>query len=89
MKEKNQTPAQRVANPVWLRAQLQELVKVCDEDIQEDQERADRTGCVEAQDKYLVLVESNRYWKRQLERILDGKTADESLHDLRQAGASP
>jgi hypothetical protein len=84
VKEKPQTQAQRVSNAVWLREQLQGLINNCDEDIQEDQERAGRTGCVDAQDKYLGLIDSHRYWKRQLERILDGKTFAEALEENRK-----
>jgi hypothetical protein len=80
MKEKQQTPAQRVANPVWLRGQIAQHVKNCDDSIAIDQKLADK-ACDDKRALYLARVESHRYWKRTLERILHGKTFDEELRD--------
>ena len=80
MREKPQTPAQRVANPVWLRDQIGKLVKDCDENIAEDQALADNARDDE-RDKYLARVESHRHWKSNLERILRGKTFTEDLRE--------
>ena len=33
---KHQTPAQRVTNPVWLRAQIQALIQGCDDNVDSD-----------------------------------------------------
>lgn len=86
VKQKQQTPAQRVANPVWLRDQIGKIIDECDNNIAEDQRLADNSRDT-SRDRYLAQVESNRHWKRQLERILRGKTANEDLRDfLRQAG---
>lgn len=83
MTSKNQTPAQRVANPVWLRAQIQRLIKECAFHIEEDQALADKARD-DAGDRYLERVESHRHWKQQLERILRGKTTNEDLRALLQ-----
>lgn len=80
MKEKPQTPSQRVANPVWLRSQIGKLVRDCDENIEEDTRRANQARGDERA-MYLARVESHRHWKRQLERILRGKTIGEDLDD--------
>ena len=80
MKEKPQTPSQRVANPVWLREQISELIEVCDASIGEDQELAD-AAWDDLRDYYLSRVESHRHWRMRLERILRGKTFTEDLRD--------
>jgi hypothetical protein len=80
VKEKRQTPAQRVANPVWLRDQITQLVKDCNENIAIDQKLADKARD-DKRDMYLARVESHRYWKRTLERILHGRTFAEELRD--------
>lgn len=81
MREKHQTPAQRVANPVWLRDQIRKLVKDCDDNIDEDQTLVDKERDDRRRDMYFARVESHRHWKRQLERILCGKTFAEELRD--------
>ena len=73
MREKQQTPAQRVTNPVWLRDQITKLVRECSENIEEDSKLAQTER-----------VEVHCHWKRQLERILRGKTAHEDLCDFLQ-----
>lgn len=83
MRDKYQTPAQRVANPVWLRAQIRKLIKECDFHIEEDQALADKARD-DAGDRYLERVESHRHWKKHLARILRGKTASEDLRDFLQ-----
>lgn len=79
MKQKPQSPAQRVANPVWLRAQIQEVIDECNSNIEEDQELAykacDDTKC----ERYLERVASHWHWKCRLERILRGTTSTEDL----------
>ncbi len=84
-----QTPAQRIANPVWLRGQIQELIRSCADNIKDDLKLADQTyGDVSAQ--YHASVKSHRHWKRQLERILQGKTSAEVLRSVLAAeGLSP
>ncbi len=76
---KNQTTAQRVTNPVWLRQQITQLVTDCDENIAEDQELADKERDDVRRGRYLASVGCHRHWKRQLERILAGKTSTEAL----------
>ena len=86
VKDKHQTPAQRVANPVWLRDQIRKLVKDCDSNIKEDLARADQTYGDLSQG-YRASVSSTRHWKRQLERILRGKTFMEAItEDLAREG---
>jgi hypothetical protein len=89
VKEKRQTIAQRLSNPVWLRAQLRELIQSCDEHITEDWKLAQQTsGDVSA--RYLASVQSHRYWKRQLERVLRGNTFAEDLEEnLAREGFCP
>lgn len=89
MREKQQTAAQRLANPVWLRGQIRELIKSCDANIKEDSKLASQTiGDVSAQ--YRASAASHRYWKRQLESILQGKAATEDLQAfLTQEGWAP
>lgn len=79
MKEKHQTPAQRVTNPVWLRSEISALIKDCDEDINEDQKLADKERDNRRLGMYLARIESHQHWKRQLERILHGKTFFEEM----------
>ena len=81
MRDKHQTPAQRVANPVWLREQIGKLIQDCDDNIKEDQKLADKERDDRRQDIYLARVESDRHWKSKLERILRGKTLTEDLRD--------
>ena len=82
---KTQTPAQRVANPVWLRAQIQALVQACDDNIKEDEDLAHQARTDPTRDEYLARAEAQRHWRRQLRRILRGKTfaevVDEALQD--------
>jgi hypothetical protein len=88
VKEKQQTPAQRVANPVWLRSQIARLVADCDNNIAEDQRLADNSRDI-SRARYLARVDSYRHWKQQLQCILRGKTANEDLRDfLQQEGAA-
>jgi hypothetical protein len=79
VKEKHQSPAQRLANPVWLRDQINKLVRHCDENIEEDQKLASQTGDDDYRKICLERVEIARHLKRQLERILRGKTLTEEL----------
>lgn len=88
MKEKIQTPAQRVANAEWLRSQIRHLVKECSFNIAEDQALADQARDI-SRDKYLERVESHQHWKRQLERILSGKTSQEALHEQLRGFSRP
>jgi hypothetical protein len=78
VKEKLQTPAQRVANAVWLRDQIARLITSCDERIEEDERlaawaRGDEGALVRAR------IEFHEHWRRQLQRILRGKTLAEDL----------
>jgi hypothetical protein len=87
---KPQTPAQRITNPVWLREQIQELIRDCESNIKEDEDLADQvlTNAAE-RDKYLARVESHRYWRRQLRRILRGKTFADGVDEALQNEAAP
>ena len=86
MREKPQTPAQRVANPVWLRAQIERIVGACDASIEEAQALADK-AYGDHRNMYLARVEIHQHWKQQLERVLRGKTlVEEIAKDLKQAG---
>jgi hypothetical protein len=78
-RDKHQTRAQRVANPVWLRAQIGDLVESCEENIAEDQELADKARDDAKRGRYLERVDSHKHWKRQLERILRGETPMEAI----------
>lgn len=90
MKEKHQTPSQRIANPVWLRGQIAELIDDCDENIAEDQALADKERDDARRARYEASVDCHRHWRRQLERILAGKTSTESLADtLATLGVQP
>jgi hypothetical protein len=87
---KTQTSAQRVTNPVWLRVQIAQLIADCDENIAEDQELADKERDDERRARYEASVDCHRHWKRQLERVLAGKTAIEVIADtLIQQGVHP
>ena len=79
--DKRQTPAQRTANAVWLRQQITQLVTSCDESIEKDQELADKARDSAKRDMHLGHVSCHQHWKRQLERILRGKTFTEELRD--------
>jgi len=78
--DKLQTPAQRIANAVWLRDQLAQLITSCEENIADDQALADQARD-DNRVAYLARVESHAHWKRQLERILRGKTFTEELRE--------
>lgn len=90
MTTKNQTPAQRVTNPVWLRQQIAELVVDCEETIAEDQALVAKERDDVRRARYAASVDCHRHWKKQLERILAGKTDVEALADtLIAQGALP
>lgn len=76
---KNQTPAQRVTNPVWLRQQIAELVTDCEDTIAEEQALADKERDDGRRAIHRERVESHQYWKKQFERVLSGKTSDDDL----------
>lgn len=79
--EKPQTLGQRLSNPVWLREQLRELLTDCDENIIEDQERAAKMRDDVMRARYEASVDCYRHFRKQLCRILVGKTAMESIAD--------
>lgn len=81
VRDKHQTPSQRITNAMWLRSQITALVTSCDENIAEDQELADKARDSAKRDMYQERVASHQHWKRQLERILTGKTFTEDLRD--------
>ena len=81
MTTKNQTPAQRITNPVWIRQQITKLVAACEENITEDQELANKAPDDVRRARYLASVDCYQHCKQQLERILTGKTALEDLAD--------
>ena len=90
MREKHQTPAQRVANPVWLRDQIGKLVQDSNKNITKDQQLADNERDDAKRGRYLERVESHQHWKRQLERILRGKTfMEEVAENLKSTGSYP
>jgi hypothetical protein len=82
VKEKQQTAAQRIANPVWLRDQIRALVRDCNENIKEDQKLAAQARDDDRRKIYLERAASCQHWKRDLERILHGKTYEEDLLDF-------
>ena len=89
MREKLQTPAQRVTNPVWLRDQIGKFVQDCDANVTEDQQLADKERDDRRRAIYLERVESHQHWKHQLERVLRGKTlVEESAVALARKGVS-
>lgn len=79
MSEKPQSHAQRVTNPVWLRKQLEQLVKECDSAIEQEQSFVELARTAEESAQFSARVSSHRHWKRQLERVLRGKTSAEDL----------
>lgn len=79
MSEKPQSHAQRVTNPVWLRKQLERLVQECDSWIELDQSFVELARTAEEREQFLARVSSHRHWKRQLERVLHGKTHVDEL----------
>ena len=81
MNTKTQTPAQRVTNPVWLRQQIAVLIADCDDNILEDQALAVKERDDGRRARYEASVDCHRHWKRQLERILTGKTSTEDIAD--------
>jgi hypothetical protein len=81
MTTKNQTPAQRITNPVWLRQQITTLVAKCAESIAEYQALAYKERDDVRRARYLTSVDCHRHWKREFERILAGKTSIEALAD--------
>lgn len=81
--DKSQTPAQRVTNPVWLRAQIRSLIKSCEENIAEDRALADKERDDVKRKRYLERIASDQHWKRELERILHGKTFAEMIREYR------
>ena len=81
MNTKNQTPAQRITNPVWLRQQITKLVAACEENLTEDQALANKERDDVRRARYLASVDCYQHCKQQLERILTGKTALEDLAD--------
>ena len=88
MKEKPQTSAQRLANPVWLRAQVKALIQLCEQNIAEDLKIANQTsGDVSV--GYFASVQIHRYWKHQFESVLCGKAPGAGLEeDLKQLKAA-
>lgn len=78
---KTQTTAQRVANPVWLRQQITALIADCKETIAEDRELAAKERDDTRRARYEASIDCHRHWKKQLERILTGKTDVEALAD--------
>jgi hypothetical protein len=84
VRTKHQTPAQRVTNPVWLRRQLGELVRGCATNIERNQKLADTAASTDRRKVHLDRIKDYRYWQRQLERILQGKTPAEELDEFLQ-----
>lgn len=74
---KRQTPAQRITNPVWLRRQIEQRLREVAALIDDEQCAIDRDPG--NREKYLGRIESHRYWKRQLERILRGSTVADDV----------
>jgi hypothetical protein len=74
-------PAQRGANIVWLRSQIQALVEECEARICQDQALINDASASDAPNSLaLTRIETNQRWKRQLERILLGKAPPEDLN---------
>lgn len=86
---KPQTTAQRLSNPVWLREQIAALVADCESNIRDDMELADQASG-DVSERYRASVQSHRHWKRQLERVLSGKTTAEDLQArIARGGITP
>jgi hypothetical protein len=66
-------------NPVWLRQQVAELVADCDEHITADADLASKEHDATLRARYEASADCHRHWKKQLARILTGKTAAEDL----------
>lgn len=87
--EKPKAAPNRISNPVWLRAQLRELLADCDDNLIEDQERAEKTRDDITRARYEASADLYRHFRKQLSRILVGKTAIESIADtIRGDGGS-
>lgn len=87
--EKPKPAPNRVSNPVWLREQLRELIEHCDDNIIEDQERAEKMHDDVMRARYEASVDCHRHFRKQLSRILVGKTAMESITDtIHNAGGA-
>ena len=88
MKDKPQSSAQRVANPVWIRSQIQKLIESCANHIKDDQALAEKERDTVRRARYEASVDCARHYKRQLERILVGKTFPEDLAELMDDSAN-
>lgn len=80
-REKHQTPAQRVTNAPWLRGQVADLAERCREAVAEDQAQADQEVDPVRRARYEASVDCHRHWRRQLERVLRGRTIAEELRE--------
>lgn len=71
----------RLTNPVWLREQLRELLADCDDNILEDQDRAEKMRDDVMRARYEASIDCFRHFRKQFSRILVGKTAFEAIAD--------
>lgn len=86
---KPQTPMQRVANPVWLRAQLGELIADCAENITADLDQVCRERDDVRRARLHERIESHRHWQLTFERILRGETLSEAIAKIVDAWRTP
>jgi len=79
---KQLTSGQRLSNPAWLRDQLREMLKDCDDNIIEDEDRAQKARDEVMRARYEASADCQRHFRKQISRILVGKTAFEALADF-------
>jgi hypothetical protein len=75
-----QSPAQRIANAVWLRMQIQSLANDAAANAKEDAKNAEESGSDE-RDKYVARADTAKHYASELRRILRGLTWDEDFAD--------
>jgi hypothetical protein len=87
MTRKEQAEAsRRIESVEWYREQIKKLIESCDENIKEDQELAD-SALYEVRDKYIARVETAQHYRKQLARVLRGRTFADDLAESLKRGA--
>jgi hypothetical protein len=87
-RDKPLTANQRVSNAPWIREQLREILSDCDDNIIEDQERAEKARDDVMRARYEASIDCHKHFRKQISRILVGKTAVEAIADLVQGSAA-
>jgi hypothetical protein len=87
-RDKPLTANQRVSNAPWIREQLREILSDCDDNIIEDQERAEKERDDAMRARYEASIDCHKHFRKQISRILVGKTAIEAIADLVKGSAA-